>query len=54
MNPEDIPNFDELCRLLKEWDKEPEDSGYIQQMQELDGYEEWLDWMEKNRPDELP
>ena len=54
MNPQEIPNFEVLCDLLKEWDKNPDDSSFIQEMLSIEGYEEWLDWMEKNRPDELP
>jgi hypothetical protein len=54
MEPKDIPDFDELCDLLAIWDENPEDSYYIQSMQAMDGYGEWLDWMEKNRPEALP
>jgi hypothetical protein len=54
MEPKDIPNFDELCDLLAIWDENPEDPYYIQSMQAMDGYGEWLDWMEKNHPEALP
>lgn len=39
MGPKDVPNFGDLCCIFKIWDKEPEDSGYVQQIQELVGYE---------------
>ena len=54
LEPKDIPNFDELCELLAVWDENTEDPYYIQMMQALDGYSEWLEWMEKNRPEALP
>ena len=54
MDPKDIPNFEELCLLLKAWDEEPEDPYWIQMMQNMEGYNEWLEWMETNRPEELP
>ena len=49
-----IPNFDELCELLKKSDQDPENLGYIYKMMELEGYSEWHEWMQLNRPDELP
>ena len=51
-----IPNFKILCELFKKFksSNEEESISAIQQMQELDGYIEWLSWMEINHPDELP
>jgi hypothetical protein len=51
---QEIPNFDKLCELLKKSDQNPENLGYIYEMMELEGYEEWREWMRSNRPDELP
>ena len=51
---QEIPNFDKLCELLKKSDQNPENLGYIHEMMELDGYEEWREWMILNRPDQLP
>lgn len=51
-----IPNFEILCDLFQKFknSEEAESTSAIQQMLELDGYAEWLDWMEKNHPNELP
>lgn len=51
-----IPNFEILCDLFQKFKnlEEAESTSAIQQMLELDGYAEWLDWMEKNHPNELP
>lgn len=54
INPEEITNFDKLCELLKKSDQSPENLGYIYEMMGLDGYDEWLTWMQKHRPGELP
>jgi hypothetical protein len=52
----DIPNFQVLCDLLEKFkNSSDEDSVWlIYEMYEIEGYDEWLDWMEKNRPNELP
>jgi hypothetical protein len=52
----DIPNFQVLCDLLEKFKKSSdEDSVWlINEMYEIEGYDEWLDWMEQNRPSELP
>ena len=52
----DIPNFQVLCDLLEKFKKSSdEDSVWlINEMYEIEGYDEWLDWMEQNRPNELP
>jgi hypothetical protein len=51
-----IKNFELLCDLLKKFNQSSEDDSVwiINEMYEIDGYDEWLDWMEKNRPSELP
>jgi hypothetical protein len=55
MKPDkEIPNFDKLCELLKKSDQNPENLGYVYEMMELEGYDEWHEWMLLNRPDELP
>jgi hypothetical protein len=53
---QNIPNFEILCELFQKFknSEEVESTSAIQQMLELDGYAEWLDWMEKNHPNELP
>lgn len=55
MNP-NIPNFDKLCSLLEKFNNSSEEDGVwiINEMLEIEGYSEWLGWMEKNHPDELP
>lgn len=54
MNPSEIKNFEKLCKLLQKWDQNPDDHFIIHEMLEIEGYDEWLAWMEINRPDELP
>ncbi len=51
-----IQNFELLCDLLKKFNQSSEEDSVciINEMYEIDGYDEWLDWMEKNRPSELP
>ena len=51
---EDIPNFYELTRKFEEWMSDPDDDFTIQVMRSMEGYNEWLEWMEENRPDDLP
>lgn len=50
----EIPNFEQLCALLKKSDQDPENLGYIYEMMALEGYEAWHEWMKVNWPDELP
>ena len=52
----DIPNFQVLCDLLEKFkNSSDEDSVWlINEMYEIEGYDEWLVWMEQNRPSELP
>ena len=50
----DIPDFEALCILLDQWNRDDGDASLIFEMQELEGYEEWLDWMRVNRPEKLP
>jgi len=51
-----IQNFELLCDLLKKFNQSSEEDSIwiINEMYEIDGYDEWLEWMEKNRPNELP
>ena len=53
---EGIKNFEQLCNLLTKFKNASEEDSVwlINEMQELDGYFEWLEWMEKNRPEDLP
>lgn len=53
-DPAEISNFDRLCELLKKSDCDPENIGIIYEMMALEGYEDWLAWMEEHRPDDLP
>lgn len=39
----DIPDFEALCILLDQWNRDDGDASLIFEMQELEGYEEWLD-----------
>lgn len=52
----DITNFQVLCDLLEKFNKSSEEDSVwlINEMYEVEGYEEWLDWMQENRPNELP
>lgn len=52
----DIPNFEKLCELLKKFKSSTEEDSVwiINEMTELDGYDNWLAWMEEHRPNELP
>jgi len=49
-------NFDKLCELLEKSKKlSPSESIWIiNEMVELDGYEDWLEWMKNNKPKDLP
>jgi hypothetical protein len=51
-----IPNFEKLCELLKQFNNSTEEDSIwiIHEMQDMDGYDEWLIWMEEHRPNELP
>ncbi len=51
-----IPNFEKLSNVLKEFkESSDEDSIWIiQEMYEIEGYDQWLEWMETYRPNELP
>lgn len=53
---EHIPNFETLAQLFKKWlAASDEDADWlIREMQELDGYSEWLEWMEENQPEDFP
>lgn len=54
-NPtDDIPNFTKLNELLEKSDKDPENLGYIYEMMEIEGYEDWLNWMKSHCPEKLP
>lgn len=52
----DIPNFKKLCELLKHFNSSTEENSVwiINEMTELDGYDDWLEWMEEHRPNDLP
>lgn len=56
MTQQNIPNFDLLCGMLKDYMSASEEDAttLIIEMQNIYGYYKWLDWMEKNRPNELP
>ena len=51
-----IPNFEKLCELLKQFNNSTEEDSVwiVNEMTELDGYDDWLAWMEEHRPNELP
>ena len=51
-----ITNFKKLCELLRQFNSSTEEDSVwiINEMTELDGYDEWLAWMEENRPNDLP
>jgi hypothetical protein len=51
-----ITNFEKLCKLLRQFNSSTEEDSVwiINEMTELDGYDEWLAWMEENRPNDLP
>lgn len=53
---DNIPNFDKLTELLKQYNAASDEDAVwlIHEMQDLEGYYEWLAWMEKNKPEELP
>lgn len=55
-DPDHIQNYGLLCDLLRKYKSSSEGDAewIIHQMQDIDGYFEWLEWMEKNRPSELP
>ncbi len=53
-NPNDIPNFERLSKMMEASDKEPDNLGIIQEMMAIEGYSRWLEWMEENRPEKLP
>ena len=42
LDKSDIKNFDLLCQLLKEWDRNPDDPFVIHEMLDTEGYTEWL------------
>jgi len=54
LDESETKNFDLLCQLLKEWDRNPDDPFVIHEMGDTEGYTEWLDWMEKHEPHKLP
>ncbi len=54
--PSHIPNFQSLCDLLEKYKSATEGDAVwiIHEMQDIEGYFEWLEWMERNRPTDLP
>ena len=56
MNRENIANFDKLYEMFKEWmnTSDNDEHWVIREMQNMEGYSDWLEWMEENKPDELP
>ena len=56
MNRENIANFDKLYEMFKEWmnTSDEDEHWVIREMQNMEGYSDWLEWMEENKPDELP
>lgn len=51
-----ITNFEKLCELMRQFNSSTEEDSVwiINEMTELDGYDEWLAWMEENRLNDLP
>jgi hypothetical protein len=51
----EIKNFEKLYELLEKSKKLPpsESIWLINEMVELEGYEDWLVWMKNNRPKDL-
>ena len=56
MNRENIANFDKLYEMFKEWmnTSDNDEHWVIREMQNMEGYSDWLEWMEENKPNELP
>jgi len=56
MNRENIANFDKLYAIFQEWmnTSDEDEHWVIREMQNMEGYSDWLEWMEENKPDELP
>jgi hypothetical protein len=51
-----IPNFEKLSALLKQFNNSTEEYSVwiINEMTGLEGYDDWLAWMEEHRPNDLP
>lgn len=54
--PPNIVNFEKLSELLNQFNNSTEEDSIwiIHEMQDMDGYDEWLQWMEEYRPNDLP
>lgn len=50
-----ISNFEKLCELLEKFNNSTEEDSIwiIQEMIDMDGYDDWLQSMEEHRPNDL-